>query len=222
MHSRGSSYTTADDQGFSVGSRSSRRAASPQGNGVDGGVGRGEHPSSALEPGTDRHDFFHSAIREHRIKAFKILALLTIVIGAGVMAILSIYWGALFSLNQKTSTLTIFVVDFDGIGQQGVTPTVGPALVQAARQMIGEPMTLGWTIMEASTFHDDPQEVFDAVYNNKAWGAIIVNSNATMLLDQAVSTRNASYDPNGALGTVYAVGRDQTTVENCMCLDAVC
>ncbi|KKY27856.1 putative mnng and nitrosoguanidine resistance protein [Phaeomoniella chlamydospora] len=66
-----------------------------------------------------------------------------------------------------------------------------------------------------SDFNNDPMEERRAVYNEKAWAAIVViNSNATALLQAAVTQGNISYDPLGAAQIIYIEGHDETTVAN--------
>ena len=70
---------------------------------------------------------------------------------------------------------------------------------------------LGYSIKSAADFHYDPWEVRQAVYDEHAYAAIIVNPNATSLLRDAVSAHNTSYDPTGAIQTVIISARDENT-----------
>lgn len=71
----------------------------------------------------------------------------------------------------------------------------------------------GWEVRPPSMFNNDPIQVRQAVYDFKAWAAIIVNPNATAMLRQAVATGNTSYDPLGAGQIIYVEARDQTTID---------
>jgi len=57
-------------------------------------------------------------------------------------------------------------------------------------------------------------EARQRVYDFKAWGAIIINANATALLQEAVRTGNSSYDPMGAGQVIYVQARDQDTISD--------
>ncbi len=50
-----------------------------------------------------------------------------------ILGVLSIYWGALFRVEQNLHKLNVYVVDFDGraapYNTSGVQPVVGPAIV---------------------------------------------------------------------------------------------
>ena len=66
--------------------------------------------------------------------------------------------------------------------------------------------------MPPSIFNDDPIAVRKAVYDFKAHAAIIINANATALLQQAVEHGNTTYDPKGAAQIIYVTARDQNTI----------
>lgn len=67
--------------------------------------------------------------------------------------------------------------------------------------------------MPASHFGFDPMEVRRQVYHQKAYAAVIVNANATTLLQGAVTSGNASYDPMGVAQVIYVQARDETTYD---------
>lgn len=52
------------------------------------------------------------------------------------------------------------------------------------------------------------------IYDYKAWAAVIINANATALLQEAIRTGNSSYDPMGVAQVVYVEARDQDTVDD--------
>lgn len=132
-----------------------------------------------------------------------------------ILAILSLYWGVLFRVEQNMSALVVWVVDFDGqvAPYTDTTPLVGPAVVQVAESSISPSGSIGWGSLPASGFNNDPMEVRQAIYDEKAWAAIIINANSTTLLQDAVNTGNSSYDPMGAAQLIYVQARDETTLE---------
>ena len=126
------------------------------------------------------------------------------------------YWAVLFNVEQNLSSLNVFVVDFDATQPPytGVTPLVGPLVTQTTQKMTSSGQSgthLGYIIMDPAVFNYDPLQVRQAVYDWKAWAAIIVNANATALLQQAVQQGNATYDPLGACQQVWVEARDQDT-----------
>jgi hypothetical protein len=117
-------------------------------------------------------------------------------------------------VESNLSSLVVYVVDFDGQGPAstpGVEPLVGPLIQGLARTQVasGTP-TLGWGPLSGSDFDYDPIAVRQAVYDWKAWAAIIIMPNATSQLYNAVQNGNTSYDPMGACQLIYQSSRDDT------------
>ena len=109
------------------------------------------------------------------------------------------------------------MVDFDGTHPpyENVQPLVGPMVTQATQEMLHSSMPhLGFISRPPSDFGYDPIAVRQAVFNQNAWAAIVVNSNATGLLRAAVAQGNRSYDPLGACQVIYVQARDQTTYDS--------
>ena len=134
-----------------------------------------------------------------------------------ILLVMSMYWAVLFNTEQNLSSLDVFVVDFDGTQAPytGVTPLIGPLITQTTEKMISSGQSgghLGFMTMDPAFFNHDPMEVRKAVYDYKAWAAIVINANATALLQQAVQQGNASYDPLGACQTIWVEARDQDSV----------
>lgn len=159
--------------------------------------------------------FFDHSLSHVRKEIFAKWCLTTVTLMVFIMAILSIYWACLFHVEKNLSSLVIYVVDMDAqvapYNTSGINPLVGPIVTDLARTMVasGEP-TLGWGPLFASDFDYDPIAVRQAVYDFKAWAAVIINPNATALLYQAVQRGNTSYDPMGAMQLVYQDSRDDT------------
>jgi len=141
---------------------------------------------------------------------FKIVLILSIFI----LAVLSMYWAVLFHVPQNTSSLNVIVVDFDGrlAPYTGVTPLIGPLVTQTTqKQLAGHMPHLGFETRLPSEFNNDPMQVRQAIYDFDAWAGIVINANATALLQQAVEQGNTSYDPRGAAQIYYVEARDQDT-----------
>lgn len=118
-------------------------------------------------------------------------------------------------MEKNLSSLVVYVIDFDGLtapyNTSDITPIVGPAIVQLAQQMVAsDTPTLGFGSLPPSAFDYDPINVRQAVFDFKAWAAIIINPNATAMLYSAVQNGNTSYDPLGACQLVYQDSRDDT------------
>ncbi|PMD36146.1 MNNG and nitrosoguanidine resistance protein-like protein [Hyaloscypha variabilis F] len=128
---------------------------------------------------------------------------------------MSLYWAVLYHVEDNLSSLVVFVVDFDGqvAPYTDITPVVGPMIVETAQSLLAPSGTVGWQNEPASVFNYDPMAVRQAIYDEKAWAAIIINPNATVLLQAAVNNGNASYDPMGAAQVIYVEARDETTLD---------
>ncbi|TVY46072.1 Nitrosoguanidine resistance protein [Lachnellula occidentalis] len=160
--------------------------------------------------------FLNPALKQVRLDVFKHWLLTTVILSTFILAVLSLYWGALFRVEQNLSALVVYVVDFDGqvAPYTDVTPIVGPQIVSAAESLVAPTGSLGWGSLPASAFNNDPMAVRQAVYDQKAWAAIIINANATALLQDAVRNGNTTYDPMGAAQIVYVQARDESTHAN--------
>ena len=144
------------------------------------------------------------------------LTSLALILCTFILTVLGMYWAVLFHVEQNLSSLDVFVVDFDGLQAPytDIKPLVGPTITQATTKMISSGSSgshLGYVNVNPAVFNHDPMEVRRAVYDFKAWAAIIINSNATALLQQAVQQGNVSYDPLGACQQIWVEARDQDT-----------
>lgn len=124
------------------------------------------------------------------------------------------YWAVLYHVNNNVASLTIFVVDFDGMAPYtNVSPQIGPLIVQTTESKLAAPKPhLGFETVPPSHFGNDPLNVRQEVFDQKAWAAIVINANATALLQEAVETGNTSYDPLGACQMYWVEARDQDTI----------
>lgn len=132
-----------------------------------------------------------------------------------VFLVLALFNGVFFHIPKNYSSLIVYVVDFDGQmpPYQGGQPIVGPAVVQAIESITrSDTPQLGYITIAPSKFNNDPIAVRKAVYDFKAYAAVIVNANATALLQQAVEQGNTTYDPQGAAQIIYVSARDQNTI----------
>ncbi|MCJ1304249.1 hypothetical protein MMC08_007061 [Hypocenomyce scalaris] len=158
--------------------------------------------------------FWDPSLNKVRWQVFRLWARTTLILAAFILTVLSLYWAALYHVESNLSSLIIFVVDFDGqlAPYTGVTPLVGPMITQTTEAMVASgPIHLGYGTLPPSSFNNDPMQVRKAVYEQQAWAAIVINANATALLQQAVDTGNASYDPLGACQVIWVEARDQDT-----------
>ena len=131
-----------------------------------------------------------------------------------ILSVISMYWAVLYRVEENTSSLAVFVIDFDGrvAPYVGVTPQVGPMIIQTADAMLSflEPHS-GFEIKQYADSHNNPLAVRQAVFDWKAYAAMKVTPTATFMLQQVVSQGNTSYDPPSACQVVCVEARDQDT-----------
>jgi len=130
-----------------------------------------------------------------------------------------LYWGALFTVYDNLPKLTVWVVDFDAkiapYNTTTITPIVGPFITNAFDNLKLQTVdNLGWTVRSAADFDYNPISVRQGIYDENAFVALIVNANATILLQEAVNNGNSSYDPAGAAQIIYNTARDETTMSS--------
>ena len=154
--------------------------------------------------------FWHKGLAQTRKQVGRKYSSTLFILCASIVAILSIYWGILFDVKENMPKITVAVISFEGIEPyRAYTPIVGPFVRQVCEaEMNSRSDHLGYTFLDPSVYNYDPVQVRVAVYNQDIWAAIIINSNATALLRQAVETGNSSYDPRGAITIVYNQARD--------------
>ncbi|TGO33347.1 hypothetical protein BHYA_0251g00140 [Botrytis hyacinthi] len=160
--------------------------------------------------------FWHRDLNATRKYVVKKWIITTFILSIAILSILSIYWSVLFHVEQNLSSLVVWVVDFDAqvAPYTDTTPIVGPEIVKAAEALIAPKGALGWGSLPASDFGYDPMEVRRRVFEFGAWAAVIINANATALLQDAVQNGNSTFDPMGIAQIVYVQARDETTYAN--------
>lgn len=178
-----------------------------------------ENRNGRIKPDRETHNekpvgFWHPELRKVRNRAFAKWIITTASLMAFILAVLSIYWGVFFQVENRLSNLRVYIVDMDGVApydNMGNAPFVGPTITELVQQQLnsGKP-TLGWSLRQPFEFNNDPMQVRQAVYDWDAWAAIIINPNASALLYSAITTGNTSYDPLGACQLVYQDARDDT------------
>ena len=138
-----------------------------------------------------------------------------LILAVAILVVLSLYWGALSRTEDNISSLGIWVVDFDSqvAPYSNTRLLVGSAVTEAIDNILKSPHPhLGYDIRNPADFEYDIMRVREGVYDFKAWAAVIINANATTLLNEAIEQGNSSYDPYGAVQIISVSARDVTTV----------
>ncbi|KAK7753805.1 hypothetical protein SLS62_004171 [Diatrype stigma] len=164
------------------------------------------------------HTYFRSV--RYQLKRGSGLFAVTFLVCA-IMAILALYWADLFVVDQKLRNLTVHVVDLDGQAApyndsaSAITPLVGPTMTSLARELAdGDQPSLGYVVVPAAAYGHDARAVRQAVYDWECYAAVVIQANATALLQAAAARGNASYDPTGAVQIVLLSARQEATYYN--------
>jgi len=178
---------------------------------------KGQSGDNSAEEHKDEPDlktpvgFWDHRLHHVKVEAFSKWALTTVVLMTFILAVLSMYWATLFRVEENLEKLTVYIVDFDGQAPYGAnTPIVGPAVTNIMLETVSAGPHLGFVQYPPSHFGNDPIAVRQAVFDQEAWAAIIINANATDMLYSAVQNGNTSYDPLGACQLVFIDSRDDT------------
>ncbi|PYI36147.1 MNNG and nitrosoguanidine resistance protein [Aspergillus indologenus CBS 114.80] len=161
--------------------------------------------------------FFDPALSPVRRHVFLQWGKTVLILCTFILGILSLFWAVQFKLETRFENLTVWVVDFDGQVEpyRNTTPIVGPAITHVVEETVRtNPEALGYTIRSPADFNNDPWAVRQSVYDEHAYAAIIINANATALLQGAVTGGNTSYDPYGAAEFIIISARDESTYYN--------
>ncbi|KIW10834.1 hypothetical protein PV08_10133 [Exophiala spinifera] len=154
---------------------------------------------------------FHSSLRPVWRQVIKKWLVTVVIIMCFILCILSLYWSVIFHAERNLSAITVAVVDFDSniAPYDSGVALVGPVVEQLAREHALKRGSLGYVVHPPSQYNDDPLAVRQAVYDEHIWAAVIVNAEATTLLQRAVATGNQTYDPLGAGHFIVNSARDQ-------------
>ncbi|KAH8731524.1 hypothetical protein GQ44DRAFT_604878 [Phaeosphaeriaceae sp. PMI808] len=173
---------------------------------------RGRTKSSRKEPQQAPVGFWDWSMAGVRLHVLKLWLRTNIILAIAIMVFLCLFWGALFRQNDNIHKLVILVVDFDGQAPySNTTPFVGPFVTQAIKEITDTGGAPGYSFRSPQDFDNDPLKVRESVYNFDAWAAVVINPNATALIESAVREGNSSYDPLGACQITYNSARDQST-----------
>ncbi|GAA5975256.1 hypothetical protein JCM5350_000210 [Sporobolomyces pararoseus] len=136
-------------------------------------------------------------LKGQRKTMFKILGMASILLTLAVFLLLSLFWGSLYFPRLK-----IYVYDFDG-------QLLGPTIVQGLRQTLSSPTHFG--LIFRDTVGKDYAQIAQEIIEEKAWGAVVINANATTNFQAAVQGTGGLLDgewaPSGAMSLYVASSR---------------
>ncbi|KAG8685706.1 hypothetical protein FRC11_010194 [Ceratobasidium sp. 423] len=182
---------------------------------AEGPGSRGPAPEKFAHTGTANSDLTGgasanvSAVFDPRIaplrKIYTQIMVVTLTLTILVMWIcFPVFWGSLARSAAHAPSLTAWVIDQDG-GEVGQTVVQG----LLATTLSGK-QHLGWRQMDANEVLD----AAEAVLEEKAWAAIVINAGTSARLNAARIAGNASYNPASAITFYYAQARNELATGN--------
>ncbi|TFL04210.1 hypothetical protein BDV98DRAFT_563751 [Pterulicium gracile] len=125
-----------------------------------------------------------------------------------IFAIFPIFWGASWRTDRYVHNLNAFVVDFDGgpIGNATVTALTGP-------QFRGDRM-IDWQIQDSSLWPGGPEQLREAILDQRAWLGVAILPGASDKLQAAVAAADPEYDGSTAIQVFAVEARSEGTFRN--------
>lgn len=157
--------------------------------------------------------FFSPRLKSHRRKIIEKFLLTNLLLGASIISVLSIYWGATYNRAHymfKVNVLTVIQDESDLV--ETTMSAALPALIA------GVPCT--WHIFNASQFatryNVSPDQidnkVIDLIYEEKYWMALNVKRGATDALYDSLTGGPEAFNSTNYFEAIYESGRDPTSV----------
>ncbi|KZT34384.1 hypothetical protein SISSUDRAFT_1052885 [Sistotremastrum suecicum HHB10207 ss-3] len=155
-----------------------------------------------------QHTFWSPELAAVRALYLKIIVRCSILIILVMWAFLPLYWGSLASSTTMTPNLTAYLIDRDrsAIGQ------AVSAVFASSTQQSATP-ALGWVNVDPDVMPRNT-DVVESVLDERAWIAVVVNTNATQKLLHAQTRGDTSYDPTTAITLFYSQSRNEIISSN--------
>ncbi|KAG0099409.1 hypothetical protein BGZ93_007799 [Podila epicladia] len=126
------------------------------------------------------------------------LAILT----TSYFALMALYFSAEFQKTSHLGNLNVLVVDLDH-------SMIGSNFLNFTQQDNLDGGQINWSVQT----YKDLDSVIKDVENGNYWGAMVVQTNASLTLNRALSVPLTNYDPTKAFLFIYDGGRDPLTVK---------
>ncbi|KAG0032244.1 hypothetical protein BGZ81_011335 [Podila clonocystis] len=126
------------------------------------------------------------------------LAILT----TSYFALMALYFSAEFQKTSHLRNLNVLVVDLDH-------SMIGSNFLNFTQQDNLDGGQINWSVQP----YKDLSSVIKDVENGNYWGAMVVQTNASLTLNRALSVPLTNYDPTKAFLFIYDGGRDPLTVK---------
>lgn len=152
--------------------------------------------------------FSRDLIHLHR-KVWKSTAINLVFMCFLILAIMSVYWGAVYNRLDRTHNLKIWIIDFDEAPNSDSEAFVGPSLTQFANSLPFNSMDLNYIVVNASDYHGNFSTVPHHTLEEVAWGIIAVYPNASRILLENLQNPSSKFSPDDLVSFYYAEARQE-------------
>lgn len=175
-----------------------------------------QRSQSVLHKMHSKVSFFNERLRVPRRNLSLKFLMIQLIMGTGILAIFSIYWGSFYDRSSRLKNLRMLVVIEDDSTVNGVEPAIGNAMKQllqsATAKAYGDWLiqnTTEFLALAASHGNDIYAEIKRQVHHQRYWASIYVQPNASANFYQAIVDGNTTYDVlDNTITAYYETGRD--------------
>lgn len=164
--------------------------------------------SSSSNGGLYSHGFWDAELAPLR-KAYLIgLARVTFAICLLIWAVVTIYWGSLWKSSDKTPNIHAYILNRDPNGAIGQNVT---NILLSTNS--NPPPHLSWHSIDPNLYPTTADVEKAVAVDQVAWIFVEILSDATVALDQARTSANASWNPTEVVRIYYSEARNQQAVD---------
>ncbi|EJD42087.1 hypothetical protein AURDEDRAFT_168879 [Auricularia subglabra TFB-10046 SS5] len=152
------------------------------------------------------HNWGDVSIREARGLYLKAVTRGTLVTVVAILAILSIYWGAFWKVEEHIHNFHVAVVDLDqaDVGRAVIAALASPNVTGSSKQ-------LSYHVAPSGQFGSE-EDVNKFVLDEHVWAAVVVSSGATARLNAALSTADGTYNASLTITALIVEARNENAV----------
>lgn len=126
---------------------------------------------------------FHESLRKLHERILLKSTFMLLGMSALVLGIFSIFWGSAFGQSNRIHNLNVLVVNYD----EGV---LGRSLVELTEKLGENPSNLGYQTVTPVEYGKQPDAMRGDILEELAWGAIVIQPNASERLFAAINESN--------------------------------
>ncbi|KAF5094393.1 hypothetical protein D0Z03_002101 [Geotrichum reessii] len=151
-------------------------------------------------------NLFNESLHQLHLKIIVKSGITLLYMAVLILAILSVFWASMFNRSNRVHNLNIWVMDYDNgpIGHSLINITEGLAAAS--------PQNLGYQTVTPEQYGKPLSEIEIDINNEVAWGALVIQPNASSRLQNAI-LNNTPYDPNQVATLYFSEGRQNIVID---------